>query len=496
MAFIPSTYQQAIFDHVQQATGPRIMGAKASTQNVVVDAVAGSGKSTTIKQAVNQYVPQDARVVVVAFNTAIARALEPQLIGRTVKTYHALGLSGIRSGNKRLRIVEQGDDKVKMILRQFLDRSNWGGVFPVITRMVSLCKNLLMDDLSDGALDALAADYNLDLGEDWEVIFDAVRRVMRESAEITDYIDFDDMIWFPYRHQDWVRIPQFDVGLIDELQDTNAAQGWLIRRALGNGGFVMGVGDPYQSIYAFRGADTSAMPTFIRDFKATVLPLSISYRCPRAVVALVNGKFSEIAFEAGPDAIDGAVCDIPADRLDLQPSDMVLCRMNAPLVPMAFSLIRKGINVTIRGRDIGTNLKSLIRRMKADDLGDLMSKLRVYCDNEVYKLTRAEKEVAAQSVTDKVETIIHVATNCHTVQDVENRITQIFSDGTSPIVLSSVHKAKGLEADNVYLAEPHLLGPSRRCKTPSDIQQERNVEYVAITRAKKTLNYVRPAVSQ
>jgi len=489
MPFTPSPYQQAIFDRIEAAfvAGP---GIQPLRKNYVINAVAGSGKSTTIKQGINNCVPRGVQTLVVAFNSPVAAAMRQQLPGRDVKTYHALGRAGIYAVNRDTQTVEQSNDKTFMILKTFLDRGQWGSYYYTIARMVSLAKNTLLDDLSNEALDALAFEYNVDPGDEWEMVYDAVRRVMVEAAEMTNIIDFDDMIWFPYIHSSWVRIPQYPFVAVDELQDTNWAQNVLIRKAVAPNGMIMGVGDPAQSIYAFRGADTSAMEKFARDFDAEELPLSISYRCPLAVVRYVNEHFPGIKFEAGPTAKEGKVHDINRRDLNLVTGDMVLCRINAPLVPLAFELIRAGKKVAIKGRDIGTNLVSIVRKQKADDLGDLMGKLRDYRDREVYRLSRAEKTIAAQTVDDKVETIMHVAENCQTVDQVISRIQSIFDDSAQPITLSSAHKAKGLEADRVFIAEPHLM-PSKRAKTPVEIQQEQNLWYVAATRAMDELAFIR-----
>jgi superfamily I DNA/RNA helicase len=488
MAFVPSIYQQAIFDKVRAnfVSGP---GFKATRKNYVVNAVAGSGKSTTIKQAINNCVPKGLPVLVVAFNSSVATAMRPQLPGRDVKTYHALGRAGIYAANRNTQTVDQSNDKNNMILKQFLDPYLYRGLYYTIGRYVSLAKNTLLDDLSNDSLELLGMEYNLDPGDDWERVYDAVRRVMYEAREMTDIIDFDDMVWFPHIHN-WVQIPQYSLVAVDELQDTNLAQNILIRKAIAPDGMIIGVGDPAQSIYAFRGADTFAMSKFAQDFNAEELPLSISYRCPLAVVEYVNQHFSEICFEAAPNAIQGSVNEVKATQINLNAGDMVLCRLNAPLVPLAFRLIQSGKKAIIKGRDIGTNLQTIIRKMKADEIGDFMEKLRDYRDREVYRLNRAEKTIAAQSIDDKVECIIHIAENCQTVSEVSRRIETIFSDQTAPITLSSAHKAKGLEAENVFIVEPHLM-PSNRAKTPTEIQQERNLWYVAATRSQNTLNFVR-----
>lgn len=494
--FTPSKYQQDIASAIQAKYAPRILGMpyRNGNENIMIDAVAGSGKTTTLKWIINDILPPTENVLAIAFNKDISVVLAQGLPNATVKTYHALGLSAIKGGNRNsIRVANQSQEKTRMILKSFLDYGNWGGYYAAIARLVSVVKNLVIEDLSDDTLFELAMSYGVDVDESFSVICDAVRRVVDEAARMTSYIDFDDMIWFPAIFP-YMKPKQYDAVFVDELQDTNLAQGILIRNALAPGGYIVGVGDPFQSIYAFRGADTNAMPQFATDFHAKTMPLSITYRNPLSVVQYVNTHFPDIKFEAAETAIQGEIKTIDADQMadNLQPGDAVLCRLNAPLVPKVFEQIRRGRKANIRGRDIGDGLKSLVKRMKAEDVGDLMGKLVDYRDGEVYKLNRAEKELAAQNLEDRVETVIQVATsgNCKTVDDVLDRIDTIFAPDVSEITFSSGHRAKGLEFNNVYVIEPQLMGNHRRCKTPEQCQQEDNLHYVTATRAKQTLNFV------
>lgn len=469
----------------------RPMGRPLAKQNGVLVAVAGSGKTTTLLHAATTCVPQDARVLEVAFNTDIANVMRNKLggmPGHTVNTYHQYGLSGIRRAGIQFRIDNEGK-KVDNILRAFLDRWNWKHIYPVIKRMVGLVKNNLIDDLSDQSLFDLADEYSLEVMDDSDVIFNAVRRVIRESRDMTSLIDFDDMIWLPYALGLQSSLPTFDMVYVDEVQDTNQAQSWLISQSLGKDGVIVGVGDPAQSIYVFRGAASDAMDKFTATFNAVTMPLSITYRCSQAVVEYVNMRFPEINFKAYEKALPGNVERLPLDKVEFGIGDMVLCRNNAPLVPVAFNLIGKGIPAKIRGRDIGSNLISLVNRMQADEMGDLMERLNDYRASEVYKLTRADKPGAAANVEDKVNTIVAVADKCTSVDELKSKLNDLFTKDVTPVVLSTVHKAKGLEASNVFIINPELL-ESGRSRNPVDLQQERNIHYVAATRAKDKLTFV------
>ena len=67
-------------------------------------------------------------------------------------------------------------------------------------------------------------------------------------------------------------------------------------------------------------------------------------------------------------------------------------------------------------------------------------------------------------------------------------IIDLFSDKRAKVWLSSIHKAKGLEADRVVLLHPHLL-PHPNAKKPWEKEQEANLKYVALTRAKQGLTF-------
>ena len=90
---------------------------------------------------------------------------------------------------------------------------------------------------------------------------------------------------------------------------------------------------------------------------------------------------------------------------------------------------------------------------------------------------------------DKVETIFALADGVDTITGVQNRIEEVFSNDKEGVVFSTVHRAKGLESDNVYILKPELF-PHPMAKQDWELQQERNITYVAYTRAKQRLAFV------
>jgi superfamily I DNA/RNA helicase len=99
----------------------------------------------------------------------------------------------------------------------------------------------------------------------------------------TSCIDFDDMLWLPvilghkFSTLDWL--------FVDEAQDTNDIQIEILERSLGHSSRFVAVGDPHQAIYGFRGANSDALDKIVARFACRTLPLSVSYRCSKAVVA-------------------------------------------------------------------------------------------------------------------------------------------------------------------------------------------------------------------
>jgi superfamily I DNA/RNA helicase len=322
--------------------------------------------------------------------------------------------------------------------------------------------------------------------DDTEIVMVAVQLVIEQCAEQTNVIDFDDMCWLPIHHD--LPSVKYDVIFVDEAQDTNKNQVQLALRAAKPEGRIIAVGDRHQSLYGFRGADVDAIPTLIDKLDADVLPLSITYRNPKNVVDLVRRKFPYISLEAAEFAIDGKIIEMGSEQATktYQEGDMVLCRCNAPLVGPAFELIRSGKKAIIRGRDIGKGLITFINKFSAENVGELVKVMTKFQEKEVKKLLAADKNQQAQSIDDKVDTIVALSEGCELISELERKIESIFQDENEGVVFSSVHRAKGLEAKRVFILEPGLM-PHPMAKKDWEMVQESNIEYVAYTRSLEQL---------
>lgn len=491
----PSPLQQKIYDFVANGTG-----------HGVVAAGAGTGKTTTNVGAI-QHIDKSLKVVAIAFNKHIAKELTARVPDNaTATTCHSLGFSNVRNQYPQIRFDGQKawrhfKDYTKQLRSdtEFIAVDENAG--PIV-RLVSLCKGTLQapthENLAEIA-DHFGINFILDNAWSLTYIFDAVAALHRSTTADVSAVDYDDMIYFPAAGL--VPCEKFDYVIVDECQDLNQAQIKLAFNSLKAGGRILATGDEFQSMYGFRGADADAVPNIIAAMTddagqaPTILPLSVTYRCPTTVVEMVNARFPEIAFEAAPNAKTGTIQSVPMSFLldNVKTDDLILCRINAPLVSVCYSLIRSGKKATIRGRDIGKGLIDLIekvqKRTSVYDLNALLSELAEYEANEVSKLIAAKKFSRAAMIEDQVETIVAVSDGCFSIQDVKTRIGEIFTDDQIGVVLSSVHRAKGDEANSVYILEPGLM-PHPLAEQDWELVQERNIEYVALTRTKDRLFFV------
>jgi DNA helicase II / ATP-dependent DNA helicase PcrA len=279
-----------------------------------------------------------------------------------------------------------------------------------------------------------------------------------------------------------VAIPEFDFVFVDETQDLNPSQLALVRKAA-VGGRLVAVGDRHQSIYGFRGADPEAIPRIIRETSANVLPLSVTYRCASRIVAEANRYVPELM--AAPGAPDGVVRSTMLDDAEnaMMPGDFVLSRTNAPLVALCFRLAKQGRRAAIQGRDIGEGLAAWVRSTNATSIPVLAECVRSWHRAEVARLDALERDT--DGVSDRAECLHAFCEGASNVSEVLGRIATVFSGeggAADRVLLSSTHRAKGLEADRVFMLRDTYL--------KRETVEEKNLAYVAVTRAKHELVYV------
>ena len=475
--FTPSPYQQEIFKFVKND--------KAG--NAIIVAVAGSGKTTTIVKAANE-IPFEKDTIFLAFNKSIQIELESRLPKHCqCMTINSFGYRAVRKRNGGQITIDSNKtwEVIEMVDKDYPEKSS-------LKKLVGFVKSLAIHPVDLNMSDVIeyhALDFN---GASFDWTFKALKSVLEKSIELSvNVIDFDDQIYLPAIDPSY-KMPKFDVILVDEAQDLNPAQLLMIERAMkSSGSRVIAVGDEMQAIYGFRGADCDSMKNIERKFNAKRLPLSVSYRCPKSVVEEARRFSTEIL--PCDTAKDGEVRDLGKNFSveDFKPEDMVICRMNAPLVAFAHSLIQAKKNVRFLGRDFSQSLISLVKKMRANSIEDLKSKVTEWCQKEITKLLKKSKDADVSSIVDRKETICVFIKEFAppTIDALIKSIDSLFDDKREKaVILCSAHKSKGLEAERVFILNKNLM--MMHAKREWQKVQEKNLFYVAVTRSKDKLFYI------
>lgn len=511
-AFAPSPAQQAFFDWVEHGTG-----------SCVLEAVAGAGKTTTVLEGIAR---MRGRVWFGVFNKKMADEIKAKISERDdlrtrsglyTSTFHGAGYKALLFFAKRKGVrVDVNDYKVADIADALIAEKEGTGQLlrhdlrdlrAAVVETVSMAKQrgigalVPADDVGEWRrmIETYDLDQKLPDGANLDTLATFARAALCRSNKQLDVVDFDDMVYLPIQRN--LRLLQHEWVLVDEAQDTNPTRRALARKLLAPGGRLVAVGDPHQAIYGFTGADNDSLEQLARDFGAQRMPLTVTYRCPKVVVEHARTWVSHItAHDTAPDGeLDQlAYAELPAilangvDRRETA----VLCRYNRYLVELCFRLIRAGVPAKIEGRAIGEGLVKLATRWKRiKTLTALEDKLEEHREREVRKALDKRQEDKADRIDDQVATVraLIVRARAHGVEDVEGLVELIrsmFDDDVSEqrvVTLCSVHKSKGLEWDTVYLLGREELMPSAFARQAWQLDQETNLIYVAVTRAKRRL---------
>lgn len=526
-----SPYQKNIFRWVQTGSG-----------NAIVNAVAGSGKSTVLKEA--------ARIIgtsglFCAFSKRIAddlkgpiKKLNPNF---DVRTIHSLGYQAIRAfyGGKfktyYMKRTKYWGIAMDLVQAEMLRSSETARIFhapadgtkqqrKAASAMNKLCEMLrkTLTDPSDedevhriighyGITEVISGPWaNWALAQMGEMM--RVGRLMLKDSHLrktgSRVLDYTDMLWIP--HIESLPPPeQFSWIMVDEAQDLSIAQQYLMMKALKTGGRVLAVGDPKQSIFGFAGADARSFDNLATMLKAEHLPLSICYRCPTSHIELAQRLVPQI--EARDGAPAGEVENILYDELPsrVEGGDLVLCRTNAPLLRLIFTLIKEKIPAKIIGTDFAKQLVKEISNIE-DQHGFRFSEFPKFANryrkellDQVLEYNGGDTDdLALDRINDMMDCILAVHDynpHCSDTDCFEKVIKDLFVEkpGKHMVKLSSVHQAKGAEANRVFVMDhdPFTgkpLMPHALAKQDWEIEQEHNLIYVAWTRAKESLFFVRP----
>jgi DNA helicase II / ATP-dependent DNA helicase PcrA len=535
--------QKRIFQFVSQEKGHGIIDAVAGagkTTTIMECAKFVKDKSTILFCAFNNSIANE-----------IAQKFQKLGLNEvTVKTIHALGRQILHDNNNSGQQITLEENKYKKLLKdkeiQAKLRIHFERILKIngfeldglddrksfaVDSMVNKIKSRLLDinskfraTLTKEELlefEELVIHYGIfdeieftkkNFKEELKEYFECHKLLLEAGNELskkTMVIDFTDMLYLPYK---WNQQPtkKYEFLFIDECQDLSKSQFAVAAKHSKKDGRILAVGDPSQSIYGFTGADINSFFRVKEYTKALQLPLTTCFRCPNKVIELAQTIRKDIV---GNKEDAGILDKISFDNVIklVKPGDLIISRLRAPIVLMVFSLIDKNIKVRIHedeAREIISEIKNIF---KQNELNILISTL----SGEFYELELAVKErwkwfIAknAELIVDRTERNLYIKNennyldkkieflhkkyeqwryDCDTVNDIIRKIKESISATENSIKLSTIHRAKGLENERVFILNYNELPYSRLHQKDWEKTQELNLKYVAITRALEEL---------
>jgi hypothetical protein len=465
----PTDEQVEIYDRI-----------RGSDDNLLINALAGGGKTTTLEGAMS-YIREP--TLYLAFNTSVVKEAEQRQEDGTIPsivkidTLNRLGLRCWRDGNGK---ANTNPDKPFELLKAYIndqvtgkqDRREANEAFADILHATKMAKHL--GYIPEGKypharrlcdINGLNARLETPLSSFEQQIVDDVL-LTSIKASYAGSIDFDDQIYMPALFGG--SFPRFPNVLIDEDQDLSPANHALLDKLAK--GRLCAVGDRWQAIYHFRGAETGGVDKLKAKFNMQEMPLSYSFRCPENIVKAVHWHVPHMRWVK----TGGVYESLPTlDPANIPEGAAIVCRNNAPLFRAAFALLSRKRSVSVAGSDIGPKIIKLLNKVGAprDSSETLIKKI------DGWTLEQLEKTNAPASVLDKAECMKVFAGWGKNLEQAIAYAQHIFSQ-KGKIYLSTGHKAKGMEWDTVYHLDKQLLNKE---------DQDLNLKYVITTRAKKEL---------
>lgn len=472
MSFAPTPEQLAVVEAV-----------RSTSDNIILTALAGAAKTSTLI-LIAQAIPK-VPILSIAFNKAIATEMKERLPANcTSTTLNSLGhrMWGDTLGKRLSLDTKKNYNNLASLVNQLPDgeRSVIYERFSDLLRIIEAGKTCgyIPDEYSSKAKPLMT---DADFFDEWldEDLPELERQLVRDATRLSldqsfaGKIDFSDQLLLPTVFPaSFIRYPLI---MIDEAQDLSALNHAMLRKLVK--GRIIAVGDPNQSIYGFRGAHQNSMGLLRNTFSMKEFPLTVTFRCPIAVVEAARFRAPTMQYPtwAQPGEVRKFHSWTPQDIPD---GAAIICRNNAPLFSIALQLIRAKRYPELKGNDIVRSLVKLLSKFGDRSLpqAEAIAKAEAWRER---KLKRARSD-GTGAIHDQFECLLALLQSGETLGEAII-FAEHLSSATGTVLLMTGHKAKGLEFDNVFFLDEEL------CR---DRDQDKNLRYVIITRAKSILTYI------
>lgn len=473
-----SSYQKNIYEHL-----------KFTDKNIVITASPGSGKTTVLIECLN-LIPKFKKTIFLSFSKAITKEIKSRVDDSIrVNTLHSLGSFYLhRSFSEKLKLVDNKYFYLALNKKHGNKKDNIKLAFEIqdIVKFI----RLTLTALNNESVLEMCEKYELEFSD--KSISKAISIIENIDPYDTKVIDFTDMLYLPVLQPQFI-FEKFDYILVDEAQDLNACQIRFIENLMHSKTRIISCGDENQCIYGFSGSDITSFNKLKEKDNTVVLPLSISYRCPKLVVLEARHIYKDIEFFEKSQ--NGTVRR--GEMHEIKEGDFVLCRNNLPLLKLFFQLIDRDIKASIIGKNIEEGLLHFIAPYHKIDKVQFLQELEETQFNLEHELitkgfSKPEKHPRYIVLKERIQLLELILSKIEKINLLERTICSIFDEEIDGVKLMSIHKSKGLENDRVFLLENYegkKLLPSEYATLDWQKVQENNLLFVAITRAKKEFIY-------
>lgn len=455
-----------------------IVEAFKNTRVLKVNAVAGSGKTSTLELlAEHNQKPS----LLVAFNKAIVEQAESRFPSHvSCRTMHSIAHSEYGRGLQHKLNINKNYSVNTM--RSVKDTVNWFQLEdytkaspPISARTIAtlareavtrFCQSsrptISKNDLHYKDFKELGKNHEFDHDFLSGVIVRLAKKIWAEQINPTSkaYCTHDTYLKL------WsLSNPRlnYDIIYVDESQDINPCILHVLEQQICK---VLYVGDQYQSIYGFRGAINA-----MKKIEAPTLHLSQSWRYGEAVAHVAEVILAKDSVEVKGNSL---IPSIVVPKIEDKQYTMIF-RTNSALLEEAEKLVDKGtkVNIEIDVKVIIYQIRSAVQLYKGKTpTHDTIARFSTWSD----LLEFAKEDV-------EIKRIAKIATR-YDVEDFIAALEQVKDCNNPDVVLTTAHKSKGLEFDNVVVANDFKFGEKNILDMP---EQELNLLYVACTRAKHKL---------